>query len=58
MIAHLVDITEDDFSDGVVLQDFVNDSSITTSNDKDPFGVRMTRQRWVHNHLLVAGKQE
>ena len=50
---YLVDITQDDVLDSVVLEDFTHDATVTTSNDQYPLRVWMARQWEMGDHLLV-----
>lgn len=51
---HLVNIAEHHFLDGVVFQDFSDNSTIASSNNQHLLRVRMTRQGKMSDHLLVS----
>lgn len=51
---YLVDVTEYDMLDDIVLQDFTHNTTVATTNDEDLLRVRVTSEREVGDHLLVA----
>jgi hypothetical protein len=53
MPAHLVNVDQGDFLDRLVLQSLSNDTSITTTDDKNSLGVRVRSDGDVSDHLLV-----
>jgi hypothetical protein len=57
MPAHLVNVDQGDFLDRLVLQSLSDDTSVTTTNDKDSLGVRVRCDRDVSDHLLVTVHQ-
>jgi hypothetical protein len=50
----LVDIAENGLLDAVVLDDFTEDTTVTTADDEDVFGVGVGVHGKVSDHLLVA----
>ena len=50
----LVDITESDSLNGFVLEDLSDDTTISSSDNKDVLGVGVGSQRKMGNHLLVT----
>lgn len=53
----LVDIAEGDSLDRLVLEDLSNDTSVSSSNNKDFLGVGVGVERQVGDHLLVTASQ-
>jgi len=49
----LVNVTQDNPLDGIVFQDLANNTAVTTTDDKDFFGVRVSGKRDMRNHFLV-----
>ena len=54
-MAHLVNVAQSDLFHALVLQDFPDDTSISTSDNEYVFGVGMGSHGKVRDHLLVAG---
>lgn len=53
-VPHLVDVTEGDLLDRLVLEALSNNTTVTTTDNKDGLGVGVGSQGNVGNHLLVA----
>jgi hypothetical protein len=53
-IAYLVNVNQGDLLDRLVLQGLSDDTSITTTDDKDGLGVRVRSDRDMGDHLLVT----
>lgn len=51
---YLVDVTEYDMLDDIVLQDFTHNTTVATTNDENLLRARVTSEREVGDHLLVA----
>ena len=51
---YLVDVTEYDMLDDIVLQDFTHNTTVATTNDENLLRVRVTSEREVGDHFLVA----
>lgn len=50
----LVNVTQDGLLDGLVLDDLTEDTTVTTTNDEDLLGVRVSVHGQVGDHLLVG----
>jgi hypothetical protein len=54
----LVDVTEGDVLDGLVLQHLTDNTAVATTDDKDVTRVRVGSHGKVGDHLLVAGRRK
>lgn len=52
---YLINIAKHDVLNGRVLKDLTYDTAIPASNNKNFFGVGMSSEWDVRNHLLIAG---
>jgi len=50
---YLVDLTEDNLFDRIVLDNLAENATVTAANHQDLFRMRVCTQRQMRNHLLV-----
>lgn len=53
-VHYLINVTQDSFLDGLVLDDLTEDTTVTATNDKDLLRVGVGIHGKVGDHLLVA----
>jgi len=53
--AHLVNVAKRDSLNGLVLEDFTNDTTVSTSDYKDILRVGVRCERQMRDHLLIPG---
>lgn len=55
---HLVNVTESDLLDGLVLENLSNDTTVTTADNKNVLGVRVRSHREMSDHLLITVQRQ
>ena len=57
---NLIDIAEDNLLNSIVFESLTDDTTVTSTNDQNLLGIRVTGQGDVCNHFLVAihGKKQ